>query len=177
MSSGEAPATLGDLIARRGLDPARLLAYRNTLDRRDADAHWQTIQDLAASDHARVYERMQDGRAFPHEAEVLCFLGESGGTARLVGFRKFFARRPGVAPGDIIYDPDLAHVLHNFIGRAKRPMFYDSVDLPGLDEMIGLRVHWPKPLMIRRRPATHPGLRIMALPERGDAAQSSKINP
>lgn len=162
MNDAPAPRTLGALLARRGLDPTQLLAYRNTLDPRDADADWRSIDDLVASDHARVYERLQDGRTFPHEADVLCFLGEAGGMARLVGFRKFFARRPGVAPGDIVYDPDLAHLLHNFIGRARRPVFYDSVDLPGLDDLIGLRVHWPPPMMIRRRPANHPALRLAA---------------
>jgi hypothetical protein len=159
MSPAYEADTLAARLAARGLDPAPLLAFRNTLDRRDADAHWRTIADLEASDHVRVYERMQDGRAFPHEAQVLCFVGEPGGLARFVGFRRFFARRPGVAPGDIVYDPDLAHLLHNFISRARRPMFYDSVDIPGLDDLIGFRIQWPRPLMIRKRPATHPGLR------------------
>lgn len=152
--------TLADVLAAHGVDAGALFAFRNTLHPRDADADWRSIHDLAASDHARVYERLQDGLLFPHEAQILCFLGEAGGTARLVGFRRFFARRPGVAPGDIVYDPDFAHLLHNFIGRAPRPIFYDSVDLPGLDALFGLRVRWPRPCATRLRRADHPGLRL-----------------
>jgi hypothetical protein len=161
MSPAHAAGTLAALIAARGVNPEDLLAFRLTLDPRDADANWRTIADLEASGHARVYERMQDGRVFPHEARVVCFIGEPHGVARLAGFRRFFARRPGVAPGDIVYDPDLAHLLHNFIARAQRPMFYDSVDIPGLDDLIGFRIQWPGPMMIRKRRATDPGLRVM----------------
>ena len=56
-------------------------------------------------------------------------------------------RRPGIAPGDIVYDYDAAHLLHSFISGAAAPVFYDAADEPGLDDLIGhLVVLWPAPL-------------------------------
>lgn len=142
---------LASLLAARGLDPASLLAHRNTLDPRDASADAPSLAALAASGHDLVYERMQDGRAFGAEAHVLSFRGEDGGRARLAGFRRLVARRPGVAPGDIVYDYDVAHLLHDFIARAKRPTFYDAFPLDGVADLVGrLVVQWPKPYMRKR---------------------------
>lgn len=153
--------TLAELLRARGIDPASVFAYRNTLDPRDAVDHIQNIQDLVPTDHVRVYERMQDGPRLGSDVSILSFIGEPKGRARLIGYRRMFARRPGIAPGDIVYDYDVAHLFHNFISRAKNPVFYDSIDLPGLDDLFGsLVVQWPAPMMVKRRPCTHPGLAI-----------------
>ncbi|MCC0005673.1 MAG: hypothetical protein H6872_11185 [Methylobacteriaceae bacterium] len=107
-----------------------------------------SLEFLAKTGHDLVYERMQNGRVFGAEAQVLSFRGEAGGRARLSGFRRLVARRPGIAPGDIVYDYDVAHLLHDFISRAKHPTFYDAFPLRGLDDLVGrLVVQWPKPYM------------------------------
>ncbi|HMN71744.1 MAG TPA: hypothetical protein PKA55_07730 [Rhodoblastus sp.] len=153
---------LASLLAARGLDPASILAHRNTLDPRDASADAPSLAALAATGHDLVYERMQNGRAFGVEAQVLSFRGEAGGRARLAGFRRLVARRPGVAPGDIVYDYDVAHLLHDFIGRAKHPTFYDAFPLEGVGDLVGrLVVQWPKPYMRRRLRAADAGLAVI----------------
>ncbi len=150
------------LLAARGLDPASLIAHRNTLDPRDASPDAPSIEALAATGHDLVYERMQNGRVFGPEAQILSFRAEAGGRARLAGFRRLRARRPGVAPGDIVYDYDVAHLLHDFIGRAKYPTFYDAFPLEGVDDLVGrLVVQWPKPYMRRRLRADDAGLVIV----------------
>ncbi len=142
---------LASLLAARGLDPAGILAHRNTLDPRDASIDAPSLEALAKTDHDLVYERMQNGPVFGGEAKVLSFRGEPGGRARFAGFRRLLARRPGIAPGDIVYDYDIAHLLHDFIGRAKHPTFYDAFALEGLDDLVGkLVVQWPKPYMRKR---------------------------
>lgn len=139
---------LASLLAARGLDPAAILAHRNTLDPRDASVDAPSLAALAATGHDLVYERMQNGRTFGAEGQVLSFRGEAGGRARLAGFRRLVARRPGIAPGDIVYDHDIAHLLHDFIGRAKHPTFYDAFPLEGVADLVGrLVLQWPKPLM------------------------------
>lgn len=154
---------LSQLLHERGIEPQGLCAYRNTLDPRDADAEYQNIDDLMRTNHVSVYERMQDGLRFRNESRLLSFIGMPNGAARLIGYRQMFARRPGIAPGDIVYDPDVAHLFHNFISRARRPMFYDSITLPGLDDLIGsLVVAWPKPCMVKLRPADHAGFKVIA---------------
>ena len=152
---------LAELLRQRGLESQTPLAYRNSLDPRDIGDGRRTIADLAATGHDLAYARMQDSRRFGQEADVLCFTAEPNGLARLRGFRRFVARRPGIVPGDIVYDYDIADLLHDFAARAKRPFFYDSFELDGLDDAFGnLVIRWPAPLMIARRPADHPGLII-----------------
>ncbi|MFV0279146.1 MAG: hypothetical protein ACK5JM_00125 [Rhodoblastus sp.] len=152
---------LSDLLAARGLDPAAMLAHRNTLDPRDASADAPSIEALARSGHDLVYERMQNGRAFGEEAQVLSFRGLAGGRGILAGYRRLVARRPGIAPGDIVYDYDVAHLLHDFISRAKNPVFYDCFALDGLDDLVGrLVVRWPKPYMLKRLCADNPGIAV-----------------
>ncbi|MFO1114599.1 MAG: hypothetical protein U1E28_02885 [Beijerinckiaceae bacterium] len=137
--------TLAELLLARGIESSGLLAHRNALDPRDASDAFATIGDLARTGHDLVYERMQDGPAFGDTAQVLSFRAEDGGRARLAGFRRLKARRPGIAPGDIVYDYDVAHLLHDFISRAKNPVFYDAFDLEGLEDLVGrLVVRWPE---------------------------------
>lgn len=155
---------LANLLRDRGFDPADMLAHRNTLDPRDASADVRAIDDLAPSGHDLVYERMQNGRAFGAEARVLSFRGEAGGLARFAGFRRLVARRPGIAPGDIVYDYDVAHLLHDFIARAKHPTFYDAFPIDGLDDLVGrLVVQWPWPLMRKRLRADDAGLVVASV--------------
>jgi hypothetical protein len=154
--------TLATLLLARGVDPASIVAHRNTLDPRDVGEGARAIADLAKSGHDLVYERMQNGRTFGAEARVLSFRGEAGGRARLAGFRRLVARRPGIAPGDIVYDYDVAHLLHDFISRAKHPTFYDAFEIEGLEDLVGkLVVQWPRPLMRKRLRADAPGIVIV----------------
>jgi hypothetical protein len=137
--------TLASLLLARGLDPATIRAHRNALDPRDASADHASIADLARTGHDLVYERMQDGDAFGPAAQILSFRAEAEGRARLAGFRRLVARRPGIAPGDIVYDYDVAHLLHDFIARAKNPTFYDAFEMSGVDDLVGtLVVQWPE---------------------------------
>jgi len=161
-SDEPAEGTLGALLAARGLTKGEpLFALRTTLDPRDVSDDHRTTADLLATGHERAYARMQEGLRLGSGRAILCFVGEAGGRARFTGFRRFMARRPGVAPGDIVYDYDIADLLHQFIARSRRPVFYDALDLTGLDDLTGrLVVSWPKPAMVRLRPADHPGLRI-----------------
>ena len=155
--------TLASLLRARGFDPAGIVAHRNTLDPRDAGEGCRSIADLAPTGHDLVYERMQNGRAFGAEAQVLSFRGEAGGAARLAGFRRLVARRPGVAPGDIVYDYDVAHLLHDFISRAKHPTFYDAFEIEGVEDLVGkLVVQWPVPLMRKRLRADDARLDVVA---------------
>jgi len=154
--------TLAALLLARGVDPAGIVAHRNNLDPRDVGEGARSIADLARTHHDLVYERMQNGRAFGGEAQVLSFRAEAGGRARLAGFRRLVARRPGIAPGDIIYDYEVAHLLHDFISRAKHPTFYDAFEIEGLDDLVGkLVVQWPTPLMRKRRRADDAGLVVV----------------
>lgn len=59
------------------------------------------------------------------------------------GLRTLVARRPGSAPGDIVYDPEIAHLLHNFIARAKHPTFYDAFDDARGPALAGIILRWP----------------------------------
>jgi hypothetical protein len=156
-------APLAALLAARGLTTSEpLFALRTTLDPRDASDDHRTTADLATAGHERVYARMQEGLRLGSGRAILCFLGEAGGRARFCGFRRFMARRPGVVPGDIVYDYDVADLFHQFVSRSRRPVFYDALDLPGLDDLIGhLVVEWPKPAMLRLRPADHPALLVV----------------
>lgn len=162
-AAGGTAGTLGALLMARGLTMSEpLFALRTTLDPRDISDGHRTTADLATTGHERVYARMQEGLRLGSGRAILCFLGEPGGQARFCGFRRLMARRPGVVPGDIVYDYDVADLFHQFVARSRRPVFYDALDLAGLDDLVGrLVVYWPKPVMIRLRPATHPALRIM----------------
>lgn len=134
-------------------------AIRNTLHPADRSEEIGSLAALLQQGLLPVYERMQDGRRLGHGELVLSFAAEPGGRARLLGCRRMLARRPGIVPGDIVYDYDAAPLLHAFIARARRPVFYDAVDQPGLDDLFGrLVVRWPRPVMHHIRPAADPAL-------------------
>lgn len=136
-------------------------AIRHTLHREDRSDDVPSLADLVARDLLPVYERMQDGRRLGHETRLLSFVAEGGGRARLVGLRRVFARRKGLVPGDIVYDYEAAPLLHSFIARARCPVFYDSVDEPGLEDLFGaLTVRWPAAGIRAVRRADDPGLLI-----------------
>lgn len=156
---------LADLLAARDLATAgeTLWALRTTLDPRDRSADHPDLAALVAAGHDRAYERMQEGLRLGTGRAILCFVGLPGGRARFRGFRRFLARRPGVAPGDLVYDYDIADLFHQFIARSRKPVFYDTIALPGLDDLVDrLAVAWPKPAMIRLRRAADPGLVVTA---------------
>jgi hypothetical protein len=137
-------------------------AVRLTLDRRDRTPDLQTLADVLDAGQLPVYGRMQEGRRLGHNNALLSFVGEPKGCARLIGFAQVFARRRGVAPGDIIYDYDAAPLLHNFISRSRVPTFYDFSDLPGLEDLVGrLVVRWPRPHAVGVRKAFDPGLIVI----------------
>lgn len=156
---------LVDLVAARAVLPNEpLFGLRTTLDPRDAADHVRVTADLLTSGHERAYARMQEGIRLGSGRAILCFVGEAGGRARFTGLRRFFARRPGIVPGDIVYDYDLADLFHQFVARSRRPVFYDAIDLPGLDDAIGrLVVAWPRPAMVKLRPVDHPRLIVAAV--------------
>jgi hypothetical protein len=92
-------------------------------------------------------DRLQDGPRIAHGSRVLSFMALPDGHAKLTAFRKFSMRQPGIAPGDIVYNYDAAHLLHSFIAHAANPVFYDVTDEAGLDDLIEkLTVQWPEPL-------------------------------
>ncbi len=147
------------LAARRLLDGEPLWALRVTLDRRDRGDDHPSLAALVANGRDRAYSRMQEGMRLGSGRAILVFVAEPGGRARFRGFRRYLARRPGVAPGDLVYDYDVADLFHAFIARSRRPVFYDALDLPGLDDLVDrLSVTWPRPAMVALRPAVHPGL-------------------
>lgn len=158
---------LADFVAARGmLTGESLFALRTTLDPRDATDDHRTSADLLTTGLERAYARMQEGIALGSGRTILCFVGEPGSRARFTGLRRFFARRPGIVPGDIVYDYDVADLFHQFVARSRRPVFYDAIDLPGLDDCVGrLVVDWPHPAMIKLRPLGHQGL-IVAAPKK-----------
>lgn len=152
------------LAARAGLPDEPMLALRVTLDPRDAIDEHRTTADLVRLGHLVTYARMQDGMKLGSGRAVLCFAGEAGGRARFVGFHRFFARRPGIVPGDIVYDYDVADLFHQFASRARKPVFHDAMELAGLADLAGrLVVVWPRPAMIAVRPADHPALTVAAI--------------
>ncbi len=158
---------LADCLMARGLDPATILAHRISLNPKDASADFRCTADLMKGEHVLAYQRMQDGRRFGAEAHVLAFIAEPQGRARLVGFRRLVARRRGNVPGDIVYDYDRAHLLHDFAGRARWPTFYDAFEEEGLDDLFGqLVISWPLPLFLSVKPATTPLLRVLESPKR-----------
>ena len=154
--------TLGDCLSARGLAPATLLAHRISLNPKDASPDFRTTADLLRDGHILAYQRMQDGRCFGQEAKVLAFAAEPQGRARLIGFRRLIARRRGNVPGDIVYDYDRAHLLHDFSGRARWPTFYDALEEEGLEHLIGrLLLNWPRPHFHALKPACDPFLTVI----------------
>lgn len=162
--AGLAGHPLADLLATRAAEKAEhLFALRTTLDPRDTTDDHRTTTDLIRLGHERAYARMHEGLRLGSGREILCFAGLPGGRAVFQGFRRFFARRPGIVPGDIVYDYDVSDLFHQFVARSRRPVFYDAIDLPGFEDLVGrLVVRWPRPAMIRLRPATHPALVVTA---------------
>jgi hypothetical protein len=154
-----ARGTLAGLLSDRGIEPSRLLALRITLDPADAHGDHASTEDLRRSGCLLAYARMQDGVPFGAEADVLCFVGEAAGCARLFAYQRFRARAPGIVPGDLVYDPELADLLHTFISRAQTPVFHDTSDLAGLDDQFGVMlVAWPEQSALL--PADHAGLKL-----------------
>ena len=153
---------LSALLANRGLGQDEpLWALRITLDRRDRCREHPDLTALVAAGHDRAYSRMQEGMRLGSGRAILAFAAEPGGRARFRGFRRYLARRPGVAPGDLVYDYDVHDLFHAFIARSRKPVFYDALDLAGLDDLADrLVVDWPRPAMIGLRPADHPGLTV-----------------
>jgi hypothetical protein len=137
--------SFGELLAARGLQPAGIIAIRNTLHPDDVSADFRDIDDVIAANALPMYDRMQDGPRIAHGALVMSFAALPEGRARLTGFRKFMLRRQGNVPGDIVYDYDAAHLLHSFIARAAAPCFYDAEDEEGVEDLVGrLAVRWPE---------------------------------
>ena len=134
---------------------------RHTLHPEDRSTDVPSFADLVQQGLLPAYARMQDGRRLGHGNLVLSFAAEATGRARFVGLARVFARRKGVAPGDLVYDYDAAPLLHAFIARARCPVFYDAVEEPGLEDLVGrLVLAWPAPAMRNVRQAVDPGLLI-----------------
>lgn len=139
--------TLAAALRSRGIAPEGILAIRNALSPALVGGDFSEIADLERAGVLHLYDRMQDGPRLPHGARVLSFVALPAGQARLTAFRRFLMRRPGIVPGDIVYDHDAAHLLHGFIAHAQEPVFYDVEDEDGVGDLIGtLTVQWPEPL-------------------------------
>lgn len=143
------PTILADRLRAAGLTPADILVHRIALTPADGDEVYRSTADLVATGHALIYERIQDGAVFGPQALVAGFVATGCGRVRFAGLRRLVARRPGSAPGDIIYDPEIAHLLHNFIARANQPSFYDAFADNRGDVLEGLALHWPDGCDIR----------------------------
>jgi len=136
--------TLADLLRCRGLEPRKIFATYNDLHPLDICSDFRDIEDVVNANAHHLLDRMHDGPCIPDGAVVLSFVAHGNRKARLTAFRRFMMRRPGIVPGDIVYDYDAAHLLHAFIARTEHPHFYDVLDETGLDDMIGtLTVEWP----------------------------------
>ena len=139
------------------------IAIRNSLHPEDISDDFPTTDAIVEAGVIGMYDRMQDGAVIPDGGAVLSFAAMGDGRARLTAFRMFKLRAGGNVPGDIVYDYDAAHLLHAFIARATKPMFYDAFELDGLDDLIGaLMVQWPEPLAINVRGADDAGLMVVA---------------
>jgi hypothetical protein len=138
--------SLACLLRGRGLHEHGVRAIRHTLHAEDRSDDFPSLGHVVRHNLLPVYERMQDGRRLGHDNALLSFVAEPDGYARLVGYRRVFARRRGIVPGDIVYDYEAAPLLHSFISRARCPVFYDTIDLTGLDDLFGnLVIRWPAP--------------------------------
>ena len=153
---------LADALRANGLDPADVVAHRIVLDPADRDADYRATGDLVRTGHALIYQRIQDGAIFGPQALVAGFVAAADGTAHFAGLRTLVARRPGSAPGDIVYDPEIAHLLHNFIARAKHPTFYDAFDDARAPALAGTVLRWPDEQ--DTRPGDDPSLVVIEEP-------------
>ncbi|MGO4713089.1 hypothetical protein [Bradyrhizobium sp. 2TAF24] len=159
--------TLADLLRDRGVDATTVTAIRNDLHPEHACDDFRSIADLDRAGVLHMYDRMQDGPRIAHDRCVLSFMALPDGKARLTAYRRFAMRRPGIAPGDIVYDYDAAHLLHSFIAHADAPVFYDVREESGLEDLIGtLVVQWPAPLAQDIRGADDAAIRIVDDPSR-----------
>lgn len=155
--------TVADVLRERGLLEPGARAIRHSLHAEDRSDDFPSLDAVLRQNLLGVYERMQDGRRLGHDNALLSFVAEPGGRARLVGYRRVFARRRGICPGDIVYDAEAAPLLHSFISRARAPTFYDAVEMAGLNDLFGrLVVDWPAPLVRNVRGAAEPGLAVAA---------------
>lgn len=155
-------ASLDDLLRRRGVAADTLIAIRNDLDPAYICDDFRTIGDVERAGVLQLIDRMQDGPRIADGSRVLSFMALPDGRAKLTAYRRFTMRPPGIAPGDIVYDYDAAHLLHSFISCAANPVFYDAVDDRGLEDLIGtLVVQWPEPLAENIRGAGDAGIRII----------------
>jgi hypothetical protein len=159
--SAPVPQSLANLLRGRGLLESGIRAIRHTLHADDRSEDFPSLGHVVSQNLLPVYERMQDGRRLGHNNPILSFVAEPGGYARLVGFRRVFARRRGIVPGDIVYDYEAAPLLHSFISRARCPVFYDTIDLDGLADLFGrLVIRWPAPLVRKVLRVDEPGLAV-----------------
>lgn len=162
MSDPHTSDTLAELLRHRSIDPTTVTAIRNDLHPEHACDDFRSIGDLDRAGVLHMYDRMQDGPRIAHDRRVLSFMALPDGRARLTAYRRFAMRRPGIAPGDIVYDYDAAHLLHSFIAHASAPVFYDVRDESGLEDLIGtLVVAWPAPLAQDIRAADDVNIRIV----------------
>jgi hypothetical protein len=137
-------SSLADVLSGRGLQPTEILVTYNDLHPADTCADFRTITDVMDINAHHLLDRMQDGPRIANDTLVMSFVGLGDSRALLTGFRRFFMRRQGIVPGEIVYDYDAAHLLHAFIARAQSPHFYDVQDQDGLSDLIGqLTVQWP----------------------------------
>lgn len=154
--------TLGELLRIRNLLTPTTIAIRNALHPDDVSEDFRDTEAIVSAGVIGMYDRMQDGAVIADGSAVLSFVALDGGRARFTAFRTFKLRAGGNVPGDIVYDYDAAHLLHAFIARAAQPMFYDAVDVDGLDDLIEhLVVQWPQPLAMNVRNADDEGLVIL----------------
>ncbi|MBR1221101.1 hypothetical protein JQ557_24095 [Bradyrhizobium sp. U87765 SZCCT0131] len=162
MPDQDASCTLADLLRARGVDAAAVTAIRNDLHPEHVCDDFRSIADLDTAGVLHIYDRMQDGPRIAHDRCVLSFMALPDGKARLTAHRRFAMRRPGIAPSDIVYDHDAAHLLHNFIAHASAPVFYDVREESGLEDLVGrLIVQWPAPLAQDIRDADDVRIRIV----------------
>jgi len=168
--------TLADLLRSRGLAADDLIAIRNELHPDCVSNDFRSIADLEDANVLHIYDRMQDGPRIAHDRCVLSFMALPDGRAKLTSCRRFSMRPQGVAPGDIVYDYDAAHLLHSFIARATTPVFYDVCDEPGLDDLIGhLVVQWPAPLSDDIRNAGDAAITVIPEAAKTDGASARTI--
>ena len=157
--------TLGELLQARGLLTPNTIAIRNTLHPEDVSDDFRDTRAIVDAGVIGMYDRMQDSAVIADGSRVLSFVALDNGRAKLTAFRTFRLRTGGNVPGDIVYDYDAAHLLHAFIARAATPMFYDALEIDGLDDLIGaLIVQWPEPMAMNVRIADDAGLVIITTP-------------
>lgn len=151
--------SLKDRLVEAGIATEGVRVLRIGLHGADRTDDIRSLGELPLAS-ALAYARMQNGRRFG-EGPALIFLSEAHMRARLAGYVEMKARRPGLAPGDIIYDPDLAPLLHNFIARCRHPVFYDALERTDADRLIGrLVIRWPAPAMRNVRWVDDPALTV-----------------